>query len=387
MELQDRLFSERTGEVLYSVLMTETEYALYSESKKSTPKEVAEAAAVIAGTAGAGALAGKALESKKASSIGNTLRLIRNTAAGAATGSGIGSGLGTVRDILRAEQDKKQIEGELEEFKKKISSLEDESKKIAIKNRRKELEETVEKLSKDFKKKSTRMGGIIGGAAGAVEGAIKNLVRKARPAKKYAGKGAAAGAALGTVGYLAHKANNKKKGGMMVQDRLYSENSGEALYSVLLSKPELLLFSNIREDVGDATIATAAGAGLGAVAGKVLRDRGKKKLKGLIGKRALQGAGAGVLAGTANAAANLEGLEKMGLFPSKGNKGAKNMFFLSSSAAGGTVGGTTGALEGAIEKYLKEKKLKKLVGKGAKIGAAAGGIGYLAHRISKKKKK
>jgi hypothetical protein len=174
---------------------------------------------------------------------------------------------------------------------------------------------------------------------------------------------------------------------MIIQDRLYSENSGEVLYSILLSEPELLLFSNIREDVGDTTIATAAGAGLGAIAGKALQDQGKKKLKGLISKRALQGAGAGVLAGTANAVTNLEELEKTGLFPSKGSKKAKSIFFLSNSAAGGTVGGTTGALEGAIEKYLKKKKLKKLVGKGAKIGAAAGGIGYLAHRISKKKKK
>ena len=34
MELQDRLFSETSDEVLYSILMDEDEYALYSEFQK-----------------------------------------------------------------------------------------------------------------------------------------------------------------------------------------------------------------------------------------------------------------------------------------------------------------------------------------------------------------
>jgi hypothetical protein len=202
MELQDRLFSERTGEVFYSVLMSESEYALYSESKESTPEEIAKAAAIIAGTSGAGALVGKALESKKASSIGDAVRLAKRTAAGAALGNTIGS----VRNLLV--DDSKLVEEKLKKTAKKASNLPKEAREIAISRDREAFEKAAKEASESFRKNATK----VGGAAGAVEGAIENLVRKLRPAKKYAGKGAAAGAALGTVGYIAHKANNKKKG-------------------------------------------------------------------------------------------------------------------------------------------------------------------------------
>jgi hypothetical protein len=181
--------------------MSESEYALYSESKESTPEEIAKAAAIIAGTSGAGALVGKALESKKASSIGDAIRLAKRTAAGAALGNTIGS----VRNLLV--DDSKLVEEKLKKTAKKASNLPKEAREIAISRDREAFEKAAKEASESFRKNATKAGG----AAGAVEGAIENLVRKLRPAKKYAGKGAAAGAALGTVGYIAHKTNNKKK--------------------------------------------------------------------------------------------------------------------------------------------------------------------------------
>lgn len=202
MKLQDRLFSERTGEVLYSVLMTETEYALYSKAKEeSTPEEIGKAAAIIAGTAGTGALVGKALESGGATTIGDAIRVAKRTA----TGASIGKSVEALRNIFKDSSG--AIEKELGEEAKKASNLSKEAREIILNRKRAELEKAAKEASEAFQKKAAK----IGGAAGAVEGTLESLVRRLKPSKKYAGKGALAGAALGTAGYIAHRAGNKKK--------------------------------------------------------------------------------------------------------------------------------------------------------------------------------
>lgn len=166
---------------------------------------------------------------------------------------------------------------------------------------------------------------------------------------------------------------------MIVQDRLYSDSSDKVLYKVLLSGPELSLFSSISEDIGDAAIATAGTAGVGALTGKAVKSIKKRGLRGLITKRALQGAGVGTIGDTLGTITNLKDIEKVAGRPNRG------LFVLENSAIGGTAGGSLGALGGAVEKYLRKKELKKLTRKGAKLGAIVGGTGYLVHRISKKK--
>lgn len=169
---------------------------------------------------------------------------------------------------------------------------------------------------------------------------------------------------------------------MKIGDRLYSGTSGEVLYKVLLTGPELSLFSSISEDLGEATAATAGGAAAGALAGKAVKSIKKRGLRGLVSKRALQGATAGTFGGAANTISNLGTIESISGLPQ-----GKGVFVLGNSTLSGTAGGALGALEGELERRIRVKNLKKLIGKGAKVGAAIGGTGYIVHRLSKKRKK
>ena len=224
---------------------------------------------------------------------------------------------------------------------------------------------------------------------------------------------------------------------MYIEDRLFSENTEETLYSILLDEDEYTLYSEFcslfskdedginKEDLAKAAAIAAGATGVGAGVGKALQHQGKKKLKGLIGKRALQGAsigsatGSGILGGTTardvknineaveNAVSNIRrGASAFGIPLNQLNwnvnmdEGTRYLYengdrairraAIRGAAGGGAGGSAIGAIEGAIEKHLKEKQLKKLVKKGGKAGLAAGtlaGAGYLAHKASKKKKK
>jgi hypothetical protein len=216
---------------------------------------------------------------------------------------------------------------------------------------------------------------------------------------------------------------------MELQDRLFSENTDEVLYSILMDEDEYSLYSEFcslfskkddededededrisEADIAKAAAIAAGATGVGAGVGKALEHQGKKKLKGLVTKRALQGAvGSGVVSGAKNAyklkndLEVLDSLEKInggvgrGIYlprPELGVEGNKRLLkkgAIARTIIGAKAGGAAGALRGAVEKHLKEKKLKGLIKKGAGAGLAAGTLasaGYLAHKAYKKNKK
>ena len=108
---------------------------------------------------------------------------------------------------------------------------------------------------------------------------------------------------------------------MYIEDRLFSETSDEVLYSILMDEDEYSLYSEFcslfskkdddedededkisEADIAKAAAVAAGATGVGAGVGKVLERQGKKKLKGLVAKRALQGAaGGGAFMGVGNA--------------------------------------------------------------------------------------
>ena len=199
---------------------------------------------------------------------------------------------------------------------------------------------------------------------------------------------------------------------MYIEDRLFSENTEETLYSILMDEDEYTLYSEFcslfskdedgidKEDLAKAAAIAGGATGIGAGVGKVLQVQGQKKLKKLVSKRALQGAGIGAATESgiigALEASRLHKLNEVARkLNSKYIRISNPTPEILRSATAGVVGGAThgsaiGAIEGQIEKYLKEKQLKKLVKKGGKAGLAAGALastGYLAHKASKKKKK